>query len=260
MEDREVLERLIDDITLMHLVGIRVVVVHGGGRHVTDLARQLGLESRFVGGRRVTDEPTLDVLKMVLSGKISVEILSLLKKKGVRAMGVSGVAAGVIEARRRPPTRVSGGGDELVDFGEVGDIERIDTRLLQLLLDEGYIPVLSPLGADADGDVLNINADTVAAHLAASLNAEKLLLLTGTPGVMTDLKDPTSLISRITADEAREAIEKGIIQGGMIPKIEESLYALGRGAGQVHILSALEPHQMLLEIFTRSGCGTMLVP
>ena len=260
MTDPAILERLIEDITLLHLVGIRLVVVHGGGKHVTKTAEALGIETTFVGGRRVTDVDTLDVLKMVLAGKISLEILSLLKKKGVRAMSVSGVAAGVIEARRRPPMKVTGSNDEIVDFGEVGDIERIDTRLLELLVDEGYVPVLSPLGADADGNILNINADTVAARLAAQLEAEKLVLMTATHGVMEDLHDETSLISRLTIDEAREAIRSGVIAGGMIPKIEESIRALEKGAGRVHILSAVEPHQLLLEVFTKSGAGTMIVP
>lgn len=258
MTSPEVLERLIEDVTLLHLVGIRVVLVHGGGVHVTRLAEQMGIETKFVGGRRVTDADSLEVLTMVLAGKISIEILSMLKKKGVRAMGVSGVAAGVIEARRRPPTAVTGSGGEIVDFGEVGDVERIDTHLISLLLDNGYLPVLSPLGADAEGNVLNINADTVACRLAASLQAEKLLLMTGALGVMADLDDPTTLISKLSAEEARGAIADGIIKGGMIPKIEESLGAIERGAGQVHILSAVEPHQVLLEVFTPSGCGTML--
>ena len=258
MTSKEVLERLIEDVTLLHLVGIRVVLVHGGGVHVTRLAEQLGIETKFVGGRRVTDEDTLDVLKMVLAGKISVEILSMLKRKGVQAMGVSGVAAGVIEARRRAPTAVTGSDGELVDFGEVGDIDRIDTHLISLLLDNGYLPVLSPLGADAEGNVLNINADTVACRLAASLEAEKLLLMTGALGVMGDIEDPTTLISRLSADEAREAIADGMIKGGMIPKIEETLRAIERGANQVHILSAVEPHQILLEVFTPAGCGTMI--
>jgi acetylglutamate kinase len=259
MRDSETLAMLIEDITLLHLVGIRIVVVHGGGRHVTEMAESLGIESKFVGGRRITDDRSMDVLKMVLSGKISVEILSLLKKNGVKAMGVSGVAAGVIEARKRPPMKVSGSGDQLVDFGQVGDVERIDTELLSMLLDKGYVPVLSPLGADADGVVLNINADTVASHVASELHAEKLLYLTGAPGVMADIKDPTTLISRLSAEEAREAILEGIIKGGMIPKVEESLRSINRGTNQVHILSAIEPHQMLLEIFTQSGAGTMIV-
>ena len=260
MRDAETLETLVEDISLLHLVGIRVVIVHGGGRHVTEMAASLGIESKFVGGRRITDDKALDVLKMVLSGKISIEILSLLKKNSVKAMGVSGVAAGVIEARKRPPVKVSGGGDELVDFGQVGDIQRIDTELLRLLLDQGYVPVLSPLGADVEGNVLNINADTVASHIASEMHAEKLLYMTGTPGVMADINDPTSLISRLTADEARQAIQEGIIKGGMIPKVEESLRSIARGTNQVHILSAIEPHQMLLEVFTKSGAGTMIVP
>ncbi len=258
MTSKEVLERIIEDVTLLHLVGIRVVLVHGGGMHVTRLAEQLGIETKFVGGRRVTDEDTLDVLMMVLAGKISVEILSMLKRKGVQAMGVSGVAAGVIEARRRAPTAVTGSDGEVIDFGEVGDIERIDTALISLLLDNGYLPVLSPLGADAEGNVLNINADTVACRLASSLEVEKLLLMTGALGVMADLNDPTTLISRLTATEAREAIEDGIIKGGMIPKLEEAVRSLEAGTNQVHILSAVEPHQVLLEVFTPTGCGTMI--
>ena len=260
MRDAETLEALVEDISLLHLVGIRVVIVHGGGRHVTEMAASLGIESKFVGGRRITDDKALDVLKMVLSGKISIEILSLLKKNSVKAMGVSGVAAGVIEARKRPPVKVSGGGDELIDFGQVGDIQRIDTELLRLLLDQGYVPVLSPLGADVEGNVLNINADTVASHVASEMHAEKLLYMTGTPGVMADINDPTSLISRLTADEARQAIQEGIIKSGMIPKVEEALRSIARGTNQVHILSAIEPHQMLLEVFTKSGAGTMIVP
>jgi acetylglutamate kinase len=260
MVDPDVLDRLIGDVTLLHLVGVRMVLVHGGGKQITEMADLLGVPSRFVGGRRVTDKGLLDALKMVLAGKMSIEILSALKRHGVKAMGVSGVAAGVIEARRRPPSKVSGSGDEVVDFGEVGDIERIDTKLLRLLLDEGYLPVLSPLGADAVGNVLNINADTVAARVAAELNAEKLVLMTATPGVMLDINDSTSLISRLTASQAREAIEKKIVDGGMIPKVEEAVYAIERGCGQVHILSALEAHQLLLEVFTESGCGTMIVP
>lgn len=260
LEDVEGLERLIEDITLLHLVGIQLVIVHGGGKAVTDLAKQLGIETTFVAGRRVTDKGSLDVLKMVLAGKVSLDILSLLKKKGVKAMGVSGVAAGVIEARRRPPVKVEAAGDALVDYGEVGDIQRVDSEVLKLLLSKGYVPVLSPLGADAEGNILNINADTVAARVAAELHAEKLLMMTGTPGVMHDLKDRTSLISRLTAEEARDLIRQGIISGGMIPKIEAALAALSRGCSQVHVLSAMEPHQMLLEVFTKAGSGTMIVP
>lgn len=260
MVDAETLERLIEDITLLQIVGIRVMIVHGGGKAVTDTAAALGIETQFVAGRRVTDKGSLDVLKMVLAGKISLDILSLLKKKGVRAIGLSGVAAGVIEAKRRPPVKVEAAGDKIVDYGEVGDIQRIDTNVLRLLIDQGYIPVLSPLGADAEGNILNINADTVAARVAAELNAEKLLMMTGAPGVMHDLSDPTSLISKLTASEAKDLIKSGVISGGMIPKIEAAITALSRGCAQVHVLSAVEPHQVLLEVFTKAGSGTMIVP
>ena len=259
IDDPAALERLIEDVSLLHLVGIRVVLVHGGGKQTTETSTALGIETKFVAGRRVTDERTIDVLKMVLSGKLSIELLSMLKRKGVKAMSVSGVAAGVIEARKRPPRKVSGA-DEVVDFGQVGDIVRIDTEVIELLLERNFIPVLSPLGSDEDGNVLNINADTVASRLAAELQAEKLLLLTGAPGVMTDINDPTSVISRLTIADARKTIEDGFIKGGMIPKIEEAIQALEAGCTRVHILSAVEPHQILLEIFTKSGCGTMLAP
>lgn len=260
IDEPEVLERLIEDVALLHLVGIRLVIVHGGGKQTTETAKQLGIETKFVAGRRVTDEKTIDVLKMVLAGKLNTELLAMLKRKGVRATSVSGVAAGIIDARKRPPRVVTGGGDEPIDLGQVGDIVRIDTDFLKLLLDANYVPVLSPLGSDEDGNVLNINADIVASRIAAELQAEKLLLLTGAPGVMQDMNDPTTLISRMTIAETREAIASGFIKGGMIPKLEESIRTLENGTKRVHILSATEPHQLLIEIFTQSGCGTMIVP
>lgn len=260
LDNEEALENLIEDIALLHLVGIRIVLVHGGGKQTTETAKALGIETKFVGGRRVTNEETIDVLKMILAGKLNVELLSMLKRKGVRATSVSGVAAGIIEAKKRPPRTVPGGGDEPIDFGQVGDIVRIDTSFIQLMLDSNYVPVLSPLGSDEQGNVLNINADVVASRIASELRAEKLLLLTGAPGVMVDLNDPTTLISRMNIAEIKQAIADGFIQGGMIPKLEESVRCLENGCERVHILSALEPHQLLLEVFTESGCGTMLVP
>lgn len=260
IDDPAVLERLIEDVALLHLVGIRVVLVHGGGKQTTETAAALGIETKFVGGRRVTDAQTIDVLKMVLAGKLNVELLTMLKKKGVRATSVSGVAAGIIEARKRPPGLVTGGGDQPVDLGQVGDIVRLDTSFIRLMLDSNYVPVLSPLGSDDEGNVLNINADIVASRLASELRAEKLILMTGAPGVMQDMDDPTTLISRMTIAEIRQAIASGFIKGGMIPKLEESIRCLESGCERVHILSAVEPHQLLLEVFTESGCGTMLVP
>jgi acetylglutamate kinase len=259
LRDRSSLDALTGDIALLSSVGIRVVLVHGGGAQVTETAAKLGIETRFVGGRRVTDEATLSVLAMVIAGKMSIEIVSSLKKQGVKAAGFSGVSAGIIEARRRPPSKVTGSGEEIVDFGQVGDVKEVDPTMLNLALDHNFVPVLAPLGADDEGNVLNVNADVVASRVAIALQAEKLLLLTGAPGVMEDINDPTTLISVLSLSQAREAIERGIIKGGMIPKVEEAHHALTNGVRRVHILSGLEQHQLLLEIFTESGCGTMLV-
>lgn len=260
VRDAEQLDRLAEDISVLHTVGIRVVVVHGGGAQVTEMEKTLGVSSRMVGGRRVTDEGSLNVLKMMLAGRMNLDIVAALKRHGVPAIGLSAAAGNIVDARKRPPTRVSGGGDELIDFGLVGDIHRVHPEPLQLLLGGGYLPVLCPLSADDHGQVLNINADTVASRVAVALKAAKLLLMTATLGVMADLNDRSTLISQLSAEEAREEIRNGLIGGGMIPKVEEALYALEHGVPQVHILSGIEPDQLLLEVFTETGCGTMLVP
>lgn len=255
----ESLRRLCEDISFLHDVGIRVVIVHGGGKQVTELEGKLGIESRFVAGRRVTSEESLEALKMVLAGKLNIELTAGLQGMGMKAVGLSGVSGGLVSANRRPPKKVTGS-DEVVDFGLVGDIASINKDLLQTLLDAGYIPVVSPVGVDEKGQILNVNADVAAATIASTLPAEKLLLMSDTQGVMTDLNDPTSMISQLSATQAREAIRQGIIQGGMIPKVEMGLKALEAGVNRVHILSATEPNTLLLEVFTESGCGTMLIP
>lgn len=260
MADPSNLAGLAEDVALLHFVGIRVVLVHGGGAQVTELAKTLGIETRFVGGRRITDEATIGVLKMILAGKMNVDIVSALKRHGVRGIGFSGVAANIIDARKRPPAVVSGGGPDPVDFGFVGDIRAVDATPLHMMMDSGLVPVLAPLSADPDGNVLNINADVVAARVAAELRAAKLILMTSTPGVMGDLRDATTLISELKTDQAISLIRQGIITGGMIPKVEESIKAIDAGVEKVHIISAVEPHQLLLEIFTEAGCGTMITP
>lgn len=256
---REAMEKLCEDISFLHDVGIRVIIVHGGGKQVTEMEEKLGVESRLVAGRRVTSEGSLEVLKMVLAGQLNIDLAATLKGFGMKAVGLSGVSGGVIEARRRPPRKVTGS-DEVVDFGQVGDIVSINRELLETLVRENYIPVVCPIASDPDGQILNVNADVAAASIASAFPAEKLLLMSDIQGVMTDLNDPTTLISQLDAKQAREAIRQGIIAGGMIPKVEMGLSALEAGVKRVHILSAVESNMLLLEIFTESGCGTMLLP
>ncbi len=259
MRTREALELLAEDISFIHSVGISVVIVHGGGTQVTEMEKRLGVESRFVAGRRVTDPGSLGVLKMVLGGTLNLDLVSVLKHYGVRAVGISGASGGLLEAVKRPPTKVTGSND-VVDFGLVGDIVGVDPMVITSLLKDGFLPVVCPLAADADGQILNVNADVAAARIASGLKASKLLLMSDTLGVMKDVKDRTTLIGQLDTEQAKKAIAQGMISGGMIPKVEESLKALQSGVKQVHVLSAIEPHTLLLEIFTDTGCGTMIVP
>ena len=205
-DDVDALGSLALDLALLVSVGIRVCVVHGGGPQATELANRLGVEQQFVEGRRITDEATLEVTKMVFAGKINLEILAALRAEGLRAVGLSGVSADILHATRRPPTEVKNhetGETSMVDMGHVGDIQDVDGRLLRVLMDEGYVPVVNPLGADQAGNVLNINADTVAMRLAAELDADKFLLLTDVRGILRDPDDPESLVSSITAPRSR---------------------------------------------------------
>jgi acetylglutamate kinase len=253
----EQMQSLSEDISFLYSVGIKVVVVHGGGAQITEMEKRLGVDSRKVAGRRVTSPESLDVLKMMLAGKLNTDLVAALRRVGVNAVGVSSLSGGILKVEKRKPTKVTGS-DEVTDFGEVGDIVGTDPSLLRSLLDKEFLPVVCPLSADEEGRVLNINADNAASSIAISLKAEKLLLLSDTLGVMTDVKDPTTLISQLTPEQARGAIAKGIITGGMIPKVEEALEAIKQGVKQVHILSGVESHMLLVEIFTESGCGTMM--
>ncbi len=260
MRSKETLHALAEDIAFIHSVGIRLIIVHGGGKQITDMEKRLGYESRFVGGRRVTDEGSLEALKMVLGGSLNLELTAVLQKFGVQAAGLSAASGRTVEVTRRPPTKVSGSGEEIVDFGFCGQVHSVNTHLLGTLLGAGFLPVVSPICCDAEGQLLNVNADVVSSRIATAFNADKLLLMSDKLGVMADINDPTTLISTLNAEQAREAIREGIIAGGMIPKVEEALLALERGVKQVHIVSSVEPHMLLLEIFTESGCGTMLLP
>jgi len=259
--DKAALEDLARDVALLAHTGIRVVVVHGGGPQATELSKRLGHEPKIVQGRRVTDDATLEVAKMVFAGQINTDILAALRRHGVLPVGVSGIDGDLIHAVRRPiktMTDPATGESQEVDFGHVGDITEVNTRLLRKLLDEGYTPVLASLGSDRSGAVFNINADTVAARMATDLKAEKLILLTSAPGLLADPNDPDSLISHISARRGEEMLQTGAIQGGMVPKLTTLIESVRAGVPRAHILDGKSPHSLLLELFTKDGSGTMV--
>jgi acetylglutamate kinase len=247
---------LLLQIEVLHQLGIRVVLVHGGGTQSSAVARAMGLEPRFVDGRRVTDDAALDVAAMVLSGLVNTRLLGLCRSLGLPAVGLSGVDAGLVLARRRPPVATSSG---LVDYGHVGDVEAVDPRALSLLLENGFVPVVSPLSADAGGSPLNLNADTVAAALAVALGAEKLVFLTGAPGILERPGDPASLVSYTDLAGLARLREEGCLAAGMLPKAGAIESALRGGVPRVHILSHDLEGGLLGELFTNDGVGTLVV-
>jgi acetylglutamate kinase len=248
---------LMEQVGILHQVGIRVVLIHGGGPQSTKLATALGLNTTFIDGRRVTDGDSLDVATMVLNGQINTRILATCRDLQIPAVGISGLDAGLIQAHRRPP--VERDGEAPVDYGFVGDIDSVNADILSKQLDNGLMPVVSPLSCDDSGTILNINADTVAAAIAAELNAEKLILATGAAGILEDVNDPLSLISYID----RAALEKlkatGKIADGMLPKAAAIDAAIANGVSRVHIISYKLPDSLLLEVFTNEGTGTLVV-
>lgn len=255
--DGDLTHALMEQIGLLYQVGIRVVLVHGGGPQSTQLASALGLETQFVDGRRVTDEDALGVSAMVLNGQINTNILAVCRQLDIPAVGISGVDAGLIRATRRPPVQVDGG--DAIDYGYVGDIESVDASVLQKQLDAGLMPVVSPLSCDASGTLLNINADTVAAAIAAELNAEKLILATGAPGILEDRDDPRSLISYLDRNGLQKLRDEGRLADGMLPKAAAIDTAIANGVNRVHVISCTMPDSLLLEVFTNEGTGTLVV-
>ena len=261
-EDKSNLVSLAEELALLHQVGIRVCVIHGGGKQLTELADKLGVEQTVIEGRRVTNDETLDLAMMIFRGKINTEILSALRHRGTHAVGLSGIDGGVIKAVRRPPRNVFNretGETDVVDFGHVGDIVDVDARLIHILLDGDYLPVISSLGADDDGNIFNINADTIAAEIAVQLQAEKLILLSDVNGIYMDPKDERTKITRLTADEALEMIESEKASGGMIPKLQSLVSLLRRGVRSAHVIGGTNRNALLSEVFTDEGTGTMLV-
>ena len=262
-EDKAVLLSLAEELALLHQVGIRICVIHGGGKQLTQLAQKLGVVQTVIEGRRVTDDDTLELAKMIFRGKINTEILSALRNRGIHAVGLSGIDGAVINAKRRPPKDVVNrdtGVSEMVDFGHVGDVVDVDTRLITLLLENDYLPVISSLAADDDGKIYNINADTIASEIAARLGAEKLILLSDVNGIYLDPNDETTKIDRLSAREARQLITQGKATGGMIPKLENLILLLDRGVHSAHVIGGTRQNGLLAEVFTDQGTGTMLVP
>lgn len=261
-ENRQNLISIAEELALLHQVGIRICVVHGGGKQLSELATKLGVEQTIIEGRRVTDDATLEMAKMIFAGKINTDILAALRHRGIEAVGLSGVDGNIVHAERRPPREILNretGVRDKVDFGHVGDVVQINARLLTVLLDHGYLPVISSLGADAEGTVFNINADTIAAEIAVQLQAEKLILLSDVDGIYLTAGDPVTKLSRLTAAEADELITSGAASGGMIPKLQSITVLLKRGVHSAHIISGTKRNALLSEIFTDKGTGTMIV-
>jgi acetylglutamate kinase len=247
MVDPGLAARFAEDVVLMRSVGLRPVVVHGGGPQIGALMARLGKESEFRDGLRVTDAETLDIARMVLVGKIGRDIVSSINVHGPLAVGLSGEDAGLILAGARHP-----------DLGFVGDVEAVNAGILERLLAEDLIPVISTIGADTAGQSYNINADTVAGAIAVALSAEKVVYLTDIEGLLSDLGDPSSLIRRITVKELQQLIDDGTLTGGMIPKVAACLHAVANGVGSAHLLDGRLAHVLLLELFTDAGVGTMI--
>lgn len=255
--DRRRTRAVMEQVGILHRLGIRVVVVHGGGEQATELARRLGIETRFVEGRRITDAATRDVATMAFNGQVNTSIVAVCRELEVPALGLSGVDAGLVRARRRPPVEVAGEGE--VDYGYVGDVESVRPGVLVRVLDERFVPVVSPLSADDRGEILNVNADVVAARLAREMAAEKLLLVTSAPGILERLDDPASLVSYTDIRRLEALRDRGALQGGMLPKLASIRFALEGGVSRVHVVSHEVPDSLLLEVFTNEGCGTLVV-
>ncbi|UNC91487.1 acetylglutamate kinase [Candidatus Contubernalis alkaliaceticus] len=260
MVNDELKKSVIIDIILLKYIGLNPILVHGGGAEVTRLMEKVGKEAEFVNGLRVTDKETIELVEMVLVGKINKEIVGLINQYGGKAVGLSGKDSNLIIAQKRPPeSMVVEGEERIVDLGYVGDIVQINPEVINILSAQGYIPVISTLGVNLNGESLNINADHVAGEMAAALGAEKLMILTDVEGIFEDPKDTSSLIATLPRAQAIEMIERAKISQGMIPKVQACLKALEHEVRRTHIVDGRMPHSLLLEIFTDHGIGTMVI-
>jgi acetylglutamate kinase len=261
LSEPDILDSVTGQLALLSSLSIRLVVVHGGGPQATALSRRLGVEPRVVAGRRVTDDGALDVAKMVYAGQLNVDLLAALRDHRVQAVGLSGVDAELITAHRRPPVTVvdDSGATVKVDYGHVGDIDRVDPRILVTLMEARMVPVVASLAGGEGSEVYNVNADTVAESLAVALRAQKLIFLTGAPGVLRDRNDPSTLVTFADPDDLAGLMANGALAGGMRPKVEACIRAATGGVERTHIIDGRAPDALLLEVFTGSGCGTMIV-
>ncbi len=248
MINEELKQQVMEDIVLLSLIGVKVILVHGGGPEISEMLKRVGKESVFVDGLRVTDKETAEIVQMVLAGKINKGLVNLLQIKGGKAMGLSGMDAHMIEASVKDPR-----------LGYVGEIVKVNVQPLSDLLEKGYIPVVSTVGCDMEGNVYNINADTAAAYIAGEMKAYRLISMTDINGILRDKDDPSSLISSIDLEEAKELFATGIISGGMIPKVECCIDAILRGVEKVFIMDGRIPHSLLIETLTDEGAGTMVM-
>ncbi len=248
MINEELKDQVMSDIVLLHLVGVKVVLVHGGGPEITDMLKKVGKESVFVDGLRVTDKESAEIVQMVLAGKINKNLVNLLSQNGGKAIGLSGIDGQMIKAEMKNPK-----------LGYVGKITDVDVTPITDMLERGYIPVVSTIGCDSEGNVYNINADTAAAYIAGSMHAARLLMMTDIEGILRDKNDPASLIPYVDLSDTKELFESGVISGGMIPKVECCVEAINHGVKKVIILDGRVPHSLLVELFTDEGAGTMVV-
>lgn len=249
MTDSDLKAQVISDIVFMACVGIRPVVVHGGGPEINSWLGKMGIEAKFLNGLRVTDAETMDVVEMVLVGRVNKELASLMNQAGGSAVGICGKDANLITARPQG----------LAEMGFVGEVASINPSLISTLVENGYIPIVSSVATDENGQAYNINADTVAGEIAAALGAEKLILLTDTAGILKDYHDPSTIIHELDITQARDLIQSGVVSGGMIPKVTCCVRSLAQGVRAAHIIDGRVPHALLLEIFTDSGVGSMIV-
>ncbi|ABR55719.1 acetylglutamate kinase [Methanococcus aeolicus] len=258
MVDEEAKSWIAKDVVLLRFVGLNPVIIHGGGPEINKAMEKMGKEPEFIHGLRVTDEETLDIVKMVLIGKINGDIVSKLGKYGGKAVGLSGKSGHLISARKKIQYIIKEDEKIEVDLGRVGEVDSINTELIDILLEKKYIPVISPIGIDSQANTYNLNADIAAGDIAGAINAKKLIMITDVDGVMDDINDPSTIYKKLTISQVGEMIDKGIISGGMIPKIEACVNALRKGVDSVHIINGKIPHSVLLEVFTEEGIGTMI--